>query len=1454
MASLLKTAAIPRIGFEYQDLVGIQMLIEFYRTPSKFLWMQLESEDKTYGFLDDVVAARSDGSFDLVQVKFTADSDVYFLDWDWLLAKKRRGRCLLEKWCNTLRKFNTKKVRLACLRTNRRPDTEFTAALNSSNHIDFDRLSSARRKQLEGVFGSAFAARTFFRKFQFDHSLPFYADFENELMDSLVPSNCDANAWLQLRQRAREWATKKNSPEPDGRIVHTHLTQIITKKAPRPMTQSFAIPEGYAVPRQSFHDSFKARVRNGAHQITVLWGTPGRGKSTYLSYLVRELQHDGVPVVRHHYFLSLDDTTSDRFSYPNIADTLCHQMDAYYHEAVEALGQGGDNQLRHWLETCGRHFKAKGLPFVVIIDGLDHVYRERRTLEQLDHLFDILLPCPENVILVVGTQRVPDDQLPSKLIARATQSDWQEIPAMDEYSVQSWINQQYRAKRLRLSPERRPLDPIAQRIGGIGKAFFDISHGHPLHLIYSFEYLVRKGGYITADDVRLLPSCPDGDINQYYAKLWKKLSERAREIVHLIAGCDFRWPFGELVRVFGQIDEIDFLLEHRRTGLVPFHGSILAFVRAKTNHDAVFSSLLPRVVKWLRGKAPSYHKWGWLWLMEARLGKETPLLRGATREWAIESLAAGWPVDQMVNILKAAERVAFDKGDYADTIRLRTIKHRLENAEEFQGAEFPKFVAAAITSSANAMAIDLLADALTSLPEATIVSLARMTVETHPSICDECERELAYRVGLWLNLRHRPPNEFLALSKYYADAAALAPSLDVRRLLNFIRGFRDGTEVFEVFVDSLVRVKRSAELALAASQLRLSKHASWRRYALNRLAEVCTTEQRDPRLLLKGQETRQLPGFLACWLRYHKIPVRGAVHAPVRPTSGRSEYEMKPATEGYLVERFFYELFQASKIRKNAKPKYETVGASAEYVERAAVFLTNTARDIASGRSQLSFATIYYAARSMDAVHDRNHDSGDYHQYHAFRPALRKIAIWVHLLKQPMGTFNPVSIAELATARASSHWVEEVLIDEVLSRTLPLLSAAEAEVALKAAIEFLDKTVTPFNERADKWTELARFAMFYQRPEISSCITRAANCYIGYGWRKDLWLDEVLECVSEVHEAGAADGLPMLRQLVPLVEQITEFTDGDETGSVRETFIEAVARVSPDRLPDLYAHHISEDDFRYAEIVLAEHLKIADLASEVGGALARTLIEHSDLQRLEDLGARSPAAVRLFQEQMKTLGGMPPKVRHYPEGNTNTETNAKNRIPPDVSKFGPDQIQKLLKAMENDFDYEGERITLRDWLNYWEKQGRAVEALSSLKAYLEKEENVYRAEDLLDDAFAMSLRVEGKKRAYKFLVLAQIHLRGWSRYFTSTSRALERLDIAAKHYRRDWQKFIHDTSEQALYWRRRNYDFVIATRFLVRFLLLVGQNQLAAAFTRACIRVAIAETSDQPLPSCPWFR
>ncbi len=46
---------------------------------------EIESDNSDVGALDDVVIAKSDGSFDLVQVKFTVDSNEYHFNWDWLL-------------------------------------------------------------------------------------------------------------------------------------------------------------------------------------------------------------------------------------------------------------------------------------------------------------------------------------------------------------------------------------------------------------------------------------------------------------------------------------------------------------------------------------------------------------------------------------------------------------------------------------------------------------------------------------------------------------------------------------------------------------------------------------------------------------------------------------------------------------------------------------------------------------------------------------------------------------------------------------------------------------------------------------------------------------------------------------------------------------------------------------------------------------------------------------------------------------------------------------------------------------------------------------------------------------------------------------------------------------------------------------------------------------------------
>lgn len=70
----IKSTAIVRAGYEFQDLVGIEALIRFYREPHLFDWVMLEADEDAYGFLDDVIAARSDGTFEFTQVKFATSS------------------------------------------------------------------------------------------------------------------------------------------------------------------------------------------------------------------------------------------------------------------------------------------------------------------------------------------------------------------------------------------------------------------------------------------------------------------------------------------------------------------------------------------------------------------------------------------------------------------------------------------------------------------------------------------------------------------------------------------------------------------------------------------------------------------------------------------------------------------------------------------------------------------------------------------------------------------------------------------------------------------------------------------------------------------------------------------------------------------------------------------------------------------------------------------------------------------------------------------------------------------------------------------------------------------------------------------------------------------------------------------------------------------------------------
>ena len=528
-----KTPGIIRAAFQYQDLVAIETLIDFYRQRNRYEWVQLDAEDSAFRSVDDVVAFRPDGRYELTQVKFTPDPDTrrHALSWEWLTKARPHGTSLLQKWATTtLRHKSGGTLATATLKTDRVPSPSFAKTLNGSR-VAYKLLSTRTKKIVDKQLGSSDAAAHFFGCFDFIHSQPRVDDLEDMLW-SRVASDTDRGGWCIFREQVRRWSTRKRQPSPDGKIKYIHLRQAFSIERSRPLPQDFQVPLSYTVPDDRFADHFLQEIID-SDGITVLWGPPGRGKSTYLSQCVADIEEKAALCIRHHYFLNVRNGSEGRFHYYAITRSLVHQIKA----SLPHL-DGDNRDFTFTVAQAAQVLRSQGRRLIIVIDGLDHVWRDHRDHEEMEALFAALLPLPANVRLVVGTQKVASQHLPKTLLRALPTDRWTELPLMSETAVGRWLRHQETAGRLNLKVDRGCTRTRAMR--AVAGALHEISQGLPLHLIYSFEALVRSGTPVDAGAVAALPACPSGDIRDYYRAFWERVSPKARAILHVAGGFEVR--------------------------------------------------------------------------------------------------------------------------------------------------------------------------------------------------------------------------------------------------------------------------------------------------------------------------------------------------------------------------------------------------------------------------------------------------------------------------------------------------------------------------------------------------------------------------------------------------------------------------------------------------------------------------------------------------------------------------------------------------------------------------------------------------------------------------------------------------------------------------------------------------------------------------------------------------
>ena len=86
-----------REGFKFQDLYGIHLALSWLEHPSQYQWIRFEARE--FLWLDDVVALRTGGTLQLIQIKHVTERpDRPKFTLDDFVEQTATKRSLFEKW------------------------------------------------------------------------------------------------------------------------------------------------------------------------------------------------------------------------------------------------------------------------------------------------------------------------------------------------------------------------------------------------------------------------------------------------------------------------------------------------------------------------------------------------------------------------------------------------------------------------------------------------------------------------------------------------------------------------------------------------------------------------------------------------------------------------------------------------------------------------------------------------------------------------------------------------------------------------------------------------------------------------------------------------------------------------------------------------------------------------------------------------------------------------------------------------------------------------------------------------------------------------------------------------------------------------------------------------------------------------------------------------------------
>jgi NACHT domain len=1477
-----------REGFDFQDAYALLRFVEWLEKPAKYQWMKLEANEA--GYLDDLIAVSTQDSCSLFQIKYGVHPDTPSASWTWksLLTGKSKQTAtvssLFAKWFRSWADYGVfskaEKHTTAYLVTNRIGSSELLRCCEQEPkslgfRIDPAKLkkqNSKHYREAKQIAGSELALKQFLKCFV----LLFDQQELNELLETsrrrLQDLGVDERGYRGLRDAIRRWATSRDEPISGGTILLSDIHNAAGWNKLRPLDQRFPVPKDFVLFDEVIHRRVLANLKLPQGGVNVFVGSPASGKSTYLSHLYRTLKQNGIPCVRHHYFIQLGTTDPDYYKRlkPDAAnETLLHDL---LETAAFSLGEYANrnphpNELADYIKRSAAYFHAQGKSLVLIVDGLDHVTRESDK-KNLRVFLEELLPVPAGLWLILGTRPLSHELLPELVYEACPETAWIAVNGFGEQGCKRFL----RFHRVEL---QIPVDP-EDYFDRVVAAFYEKSQGHPFYSRRLLEVLRRRlsGSFVLDREIAELPPFP-GNMLSVYKDLWRQVGPESQQVATLIAVAGLKLSSPQIVECLGgtiesnaavlrSLQELKPYIKEERGAVTFFHSSFDEFIRQTPEFRQLGLFVLQRLRDWLTIRAPEYHKWAHLFRVEYMLGNPAPILAGISRSWLVDAIYQGREFQDITHQLELATHAAMQADNYSHAhlvgVNIQYIEW-MSHEDIWDDVWFLSWKNGLQGTKELPREYDL-----DGRSPAIVCELSKKAEETRNRFFQKrCFDSLNTRLS-----QLRLPNsdfsdDWINFARHLCQAHALArlkPSPLVKWIARTRRIGRSA-EVIHAYASALAWSHQNSRLReLISHRLPADEKSAVR----EGVAETCITSGRKT-LPDLGRSTSSGRGpwtltFMS--LTGQRLPRKSRAMPPRDSFRDPTREHLTKLEEQTLMSQFrsVFALGLVNGIHGDLEivNKWTSITGVETWTHRAAKTLAKVGVSYGSAIANggvPQFEDFLKIRDSFDAPSwPKNREI--WGAWKVLQSFLMELVTQTANIRSWLGHREGLSLSLARAMRTSEFWARRKMIILLAKGDQTLMPKTDLQEFLAEEELFWASEVTYFSERAEVYRDLATVAFKSNlEDEGKSFLKAAAENLVGYGFHKDLYAYEILRTVESCHEAGSSAGESLLRRLAPIVQAIPQFTDGDETRDLPEDFANVLRKINPRLLAHYYVECCRKEWLFLADHVFSELVDSLDYSDPIASAIGSTAIDLASFKKLKERANGGD------QHARPVLTGLTEFFRDdepftISRSSRDEESSGRAKLFPDANKneerledISPQEIEKQI-ALENT-RRDKQRI-LASWLRIWLKRvERRQEVYEIAKKWLSSTDSTLVDAEIYDALVPLAQEFDGEDQAFEYLCLAFEKSYGWSWYSHRIEEVNGRWTKLLEDFPGHWREFIRKTRTVERYGFPPNRMTYLPVLRGAQFLIRAQALSEAESLTRAAVGALEQLTANLKFPPVDWL-